>query len=89
MFRLVGPEIFHLGRFECKLDVEPDGTFGLLYNLSIDSQSIEEFRESCKKKFVSWIVRFSDGTEHRLVFGTKKHVIMHSARHNQFEDCVI
>lgn len=56
MFRLVGPEVFHIGRFQFKLDVDPDGALGLNYQLTIDGLSVEQFRETFKKKFITWSV---------------------------------
>ena len=74
MFRLVGSEHFRIGRFDCKLDVEPDGTFGLLYSLFINGQDIEEFQEINKKKWMTWNVEFNQGNRHTVLFG-KNHLL--------------
>ncbi|XP_046445490.1 fas apoptotic inhibitory molecule 1-like [Daphnia pulex] len=68
MFRLVGSEHFRIGRFDCKLDVEPDGTFGLLYSLFINGQNIDEFQEFNKKKWMTWNVEFGPGNRHTVLF---------------------
>lgn len=69
MFRLVGSEVFNVGHYECKLDVEPDGAFGLNYVLSIDGQILDQFLESYKKKHVTWTVDLSTGKTHTIVLG--------------------
>lgn len=74
MFRLVGPEVFHIGRFQFKLDVDPDGAFGLNYSLTIDGLSVEQFQETCKKKFVTWSVSSTNSStncdeKQRVVLG--------------------
>lgn len=69
MFRLVGSESFRIGRFECKLDVEPDGTFGLLYSLFINGQDIREFQEANKKRWITWNVDFGRGNRDAVLFG--------------------
>ncbi|XP_057379424.1 fas apoptotic inhibitory molecule 1-like [Daphnia carinata] len=68
MFRLVGSENFRIGRYECKLDVEPDGTFGLLYLLSINGQDIGEFQEVNKKRWITWNVNSSEGKSDTILF---------------------
>lgn len=69
MFRLVGPEYFRIGRYECKIDVEPNGTFGLVYGLYINGIETEQFLEANKKKWVTWNVEFSSGNTHHILFG--------------------
>ncbi len=72
MFRLVGPEHFRIGRFECKLNIEPDGTFGLLYSLFVNDMPVEEFLAANKKKWITWTVEFSNGNQHHILFGRIK-----------------
>lgn len=69
MFRLIGPEIFRLGRFECQINVEPDGTFGFHYSLLVKGLPVEEFKEWCRKKYVYWNVSLANQNEHMVVFG--------------------
>lgn len=69
MFRLVGAEIFHIGRFECKIDVEPDGAFGLNYWLDVDGQRVEQFREAYRKKHTTWTVNVKNAGNYRVVLG--------------------
>lgn len=71
MFRLVGPEYFRIGRFECKIDVEPNGTFGLVYELYVNGLEVEQFQEVNKKKWVSWSIDGNDGKMHHVIFGRK------------------
>jgi len=68
MFRLVGCEIFRLGRFQCRLDVEPDGFMELVYSLQVDGHPIENFLELAKKNFSTWTVQLN-GNRHRVVLG--------------------
>lgn len=72
MFRLVGSEVFNVGHYQCKLDVEPDGAFGLNYVLFIDGQVFEQFLESYKKKHITWTVDLCIGKTHTIVLGKAK-----------------
>lgn len=69
MFRLVGPETFRVGRFECQINVEPDGALGLVYSLKVNGLAVEEFKEWCKRKYVQWTVTLANQNEHHVVFG--------------------
>lgn len=71
MFRLVGPEYFRIGRYEYKIDIEPNGTFGLVYGLYVNGLEVEQFQEANKKKWVTWSINISDGKTHHVVFGIK------------------
>ena len=77
MFRLVGPEHFRIGRFECTLSIEPDGTFGLLYSLLVNGTPVEQFLEANKKRWVTWTVGFSNGNQHNILFGRNEVLNFH------------
>lgn len=68
MFRLVGCEMFRLGRFQCRIDVEPDGFMGLVYTLQVDGNPIEQFLEMAKKNSITWTIQLN-GNRHRIVLG--------------------
>ena len=70
MFRLVGSEHFQLGRFHCKLNVEPDGTFGLLYSLFINGLEVEEFNVANRKRWIIWSLEVKTGTKENIIFGS-------------------
>jgi hypothetical protein len=81
MFRLVGSEHFRIGRFDCKLDVEPDGTFGLIYSLFINGQDVTQFQEISKRKWMTWSVEFSPGNRHTVLFGKNHQIFQHQSHH--------
>jgi len=68
MFRLVGPESFSLGRFDCVLQVEPDGLLGISYTLEINGQNIQDFLEMYQKSFCTWSTQVNH-EQHRIVLG--------------------
>jgi hypothetical protein len=69
MFRLVGSEFFRIGRHQLTLEVEPDGAFGFIYDLSVDGCKLDEFKQLCKKNLVTWNLKTNEGKEHRIVLG--------------------
>ena len=78
MFRLVGCETFRLGRFQCRIDVEPDGFMGLVYSLQVDDSPIELFLETTRKNLSTWTVRLN-GNRHWLVLGNSQHQLLYAA----------
>lgn len=69
MFRLVGPELFHIGRHQFTVDVEPSGPISFNYLLSVDGCSLEEFRKKCKRTLVVWRPQIG-ANMHRVVLGS-------------------
>ncbi|XP_039299013.1 fas apoptotic inhibitory molecule 1 isoform X1 [Nilaparvata lugens] len=57
MFKLVGDEVFYIGRTKCIVRVEPSGGFSYEYSLIVDGKSLEKFTEQLSKTCCTWLVQ--------------------------------
>lgn len=78
MFKLVGDEIFYLGKqcAKCVLRVDPMPHFSFSYTLYVEGKSLEKFTETQSKSIRSWAV-ISNGKRYRIVFGKNKIILFY------------
>ncbi|XP_018567177.1 fas apoptotic inhibitory molecule 1 [Anoplophora glabripennis] len=69
MFKLVGEEIFNVGKqhAKCVLRVDPMPHFTFSYSLYVDGKPLEKFTEKQSQSIRSWAV-LSEGKRYRVVF---------------------
>ncbi|XP_025836671.1 fas apoptotic inhibitory molecule 1 [Agrilus planipennis] len=69
MFRLVGDEIFEIGKqkAKCVLSVDPLPYFSFCYGLSVNGKPLEKFTEKQNKNLKVWIVTAADKEKYRIV----------------------
>lgn len=68
MFKLVGKELFTIGKFKCAISVEALGTFAYEYTLEVNGKTYEKFREELNRKLQSWTVALA-GEDTRICLG--------------------
>nr|CAD7392089.1 unnamed protein product [Timema cristinae] len=68
MFKLVGDEVFKVGRTRCVIKVEPVGGFSYSYELEVNGKSYRRFTEIQTKAMRTWIATIQDETYRVLVF---------------------
>ncbi|XP_054280798.1 fas apoptotic inhibitory molecule 1 isoform X2 [Macrosteles quadrilineatus] len=59
MFRLVGEEVFYLGKTKFTVRVDPSGGFAYEYSLLVDGKSLNKFIEAKSKACCTWLVQLS------------------------------
>ncbi|KAJ8935553.1 hypothetical protein NQ314_012734, partial [Rhamnusium bicolor] len=69
MFKLVGEEIFTIGKqhAKCVLRVDPMPHFAFSYSLYVDGKPLEKFTEKQSQSIRSWAV-LAEGKRYRVVF---------------------
>ena len=61
MFKLVGKEVFSIGKHKCAINIDAVNGFAYEYTLDVDGKSYEKFCENQSKILKSWIFNTKDG----------------------------
>ncbi|XP_026287382.1 fas apoptotic inhibitory molecule 1 [Frankliniella occidentalis] len=69
MFKLVGPEVFLLGKSNarCVIKVEPVGGFSYSYELEVNGKSYHKFNENQSRAMRTWLVNLPSDEQYRVV----------------------
>lgn len=69
MFKLVGPEVFLLGKSNarCVIKVEPVGGFSYSYELEVNGKSYHKFNEKQNRALRTWLVVTPSDEQFRVV----------------------
>jgi len=65
MFKLVGNELFSIGRHRCVIHINSTSGFAYDYTLEVDGRSFEKFTENQSKVLQSWV--FSTGDQQNRI----------------------
>lgn len=60
MFKLVGNEMFSIGRHRCVIQINSTSGFAYDYTLEVDGRSFEKFTENQSKVLQSWVFSIGD-----------------------------
>ena len=69
MFKLVGREVFDIGKAKAAITIETLGTFAYEYTLEVNGKSYQKFTEQQSKNLETWIHTL-DGIPTRICFGS-------------------
>lgn len=72
MFKLVGQEVFKLGKHRCVITIESASGFTYEYSLEVDGKNYEKFCENQSKILQAWTFNIDD-TPYRCVL--EKHTL--------------
>lgn len=75
MFRLVGSEVFHVGKKSkvAEITISSKG-MSFEYALTVDGKPLEKFVKTQAKNTRTWLPKIN-GTDHRVVLGEKSTVV--------------
>ncbi len=60
MFKLVGKELFDIGKHKCVINIEAASGFSYEYSLEINGKSYEKFCENQSKVLQAWVFKIKD-----------------------------
>ncbi|XP_071942986.1 fas apoptotic inhibitory molecule 1-like isoform X1 [Antedon mediterranea] len=67
MFKLVGREVFYIGKHKATVTIEATSGFAYEYSLEVDGKSLKKFTEQRSKTAKCWTLTL-DGIDTRIVF---------------------
>lgn len=68
MFKLVGREVFQLGKANCIITIEAVSGFSYEYSLEVNGKSLQKFSENQSKIMKTWVASIG-GEMTRVVLG--------------------
>lgn len=69
MFKLVGRELFEVGKMKCAINVEALGTFAYEYTLEVNGKTYQKFTEQQNKALITWSLDLA-GSPTRVCLGS-------------------